>query len=64
MVPRFLPRGLAGLLYWWAVYPFHSWVFAGMLRGLAKAAGRPIVDGPDKYKPGATDVCRLPGVHR
>lgn len=63
MVPRFLPRGLAGLLYWWAVYPFHSWVFAGMLRGLAKATGRPIVDGPDKYKPGTADVCRLPGVH-
>lgn len=59
MVPRFLPRGLAGLFYWYAVYPFHAWVFAGMLRGLAKAVGRPIVGGPEKYAPGAADVCRL-----
>lgn len=61
MVPRFLPRGLAGLFYWWAVYPLHSWVFAGMLRGLAKATGRPVVDGPEKYRPGPADVCRLSG---
>lgn len=61
LVPRFLPRGVAGLLYWYAVYPFHAWVFNGMLRGLAKATGRPIVEGPEKYKPGMTDVCRLPG---
>lgn len=60
MVPRFLPRGLAGLFYWWAVYPLHAWVFAGMLRGLSKAMGRPIVEGPEKYKPGTADVCRLP----
>ena len=35
---RFLPRGLAGVLYWYAVLPFHNFVFAGMLRGIRQAA--------------------------
>lgn len=30
----FDPLGLAGLLYWYGVYPIHRWVFAGMLRGI------------------------------
>jgi hypothetical protein len=34
----FEPRGLAGLLYWYALYPLHSLIFAGMLRGVARAA--------------------------
>jgi hypothetical protein len=34
----FHPHGLAGQLYWWAVYPFHGVVFGGMQRGIAQAA--------------------------
>jgi uncharacterized protein YbjT (DUF2867 family) len=34
----FDPVGLFGLLYWYALYPLHSLVFAGMLRGIARAA--------------------------
>lgn len=34
----FDPVGLWGLIYWYGVYPIHSLVFAGMLRGLAKSA--------------------------
>ena len=34
----FDPVGLAGLLYWYGIYPLHSMVFDGMLRGIAKAA--------------------------
>jgi hypothetical protein len=34
----FEPRGLAGLAYWYALFPIHSLIFAGMLRGLAAAA--------------------------
>jgi uncharacterized protein YbjT (DUF2867 family) len=34
----FDPIGLQGLLYWYAVYPLHQLVFAGMLRGIARAA--------------------------
>lgn len=34
----FEPRGLAGLAYWYALYPVHGFVFGGMLRGIARAA--------------------------
>jgi hypothetical protein len=30
--------GLTGLAYWYALYPFHRFVFAGMLRGIASRA--------------------------
>ena len=32
------PRGLAGLAYWYLLYPFHRVVFAAMLRGIARAS--------------------------
>ncbi len=35
---RFMPRGLLGLLYWWAVVPLHHVVFEGMLGGICRAA--------------------------
>jgi uncharacterized protein YbjT (DUF2867 family) len=31
---RFRPRGLLGILYWYAVTPFHHFVFKGMLHGI------------------------------
>lgn len=31
----FEPRGLAGLLYWYVLYPVHVLIFRGMLRGIA-----------------------------
>jgi hypothetical protein len=37
---RFRPRGLAGLLYWYAVLPLHNIVFPGMLDGIRRAAER------------------------
>jgi uncharacterized protein YbjT (DUF2867 family) len=36
----FKPRGLAGLLYWYAVAPLHLYVFESMLRGIAREAMR------------------------
>lgn len=35
---RFLPRGLLGLMYWYAVLPLHAIVFTGMLRGIRRHA--------------------------
>jgi len=35
---RFKPHGLAGLLYWAAVLPFHGFVFRGMIRGIRRVA--------------------------
>lgn len=34
----FAPKGLLGLLYWYAIYPIHVIMFAGMLNRLAKGA--------------------------
>ncbi|HVB35149.1 MAG TPA: DUF2867 domain-containing protein [Patescibacteria group bacterium] len=34
----FEPLGLAGMLYWYGLYPAHRLIFAGMLRGIAQAA--------------------------
>ncbi|MFF0813634.1 SDR family oxidoreductase [Rhodococcus sp. NPDC003318] len=36
----FLPKGLAGRLYWYALVPFHRVIFTGMLENIAGAAGR------------------------
>jgi uncharacterized protein YbjT (DUF2867 family) len=35
---RFRPRGLLGLAYWYAVLPFHGFVFNQLLRGLKASA--------------------------
>ncbi len=45
---RFLPRGLVGLAYWYAVLPLHGLVFRGMLEGIRTAAEaqRPASAGP------------------
>jgi uncharacterized protein YbjT (DUF2867 family) len=36
----FDPTGLAGLLYWYGIYPLHAAVFRGMLAGIARSARR------------------------
>ena len=36
----FLPRGLGGTLYWYAVKPFHAFVFPTMLRNIVRSAKR------------------------
>lgn len=39
-IARFIPRGLTGLAYWYAVLPFHGFVFRGMLDGIRRSAER------------------------
>jgi uncharacterized protein YbjT (DUF2867 family) len=34
------PIGLAGLAYWYGIYPLHRLIFAGTLRGIARAAAQ------------------------
>jgi len=36
----FDPAGLAGLAYWYSLFPIHKWIFAGMLRRIAIGAQR------------------------
>jgi len=32
----FAPKGLLGLLYWYALYPFHGWIFGGLIEKIRK----------------------------
>jgi hypothetical protein len=41
----FDPAGLVGLLYWYALYPVHHWMFKGMLREIATRAEREAAGG-------------------
>ena len=34
------PKGLAGHMYWWSVWPFHGFVFGSMTRNITKAAAQ------------------------
>jgi len=34
----FEPKGLLGLLYWYALYPIHSLIFNGLIRKIADGA--------------------------
>lgn len=36
----FAPRGLSGLLYWYALWPFHKFIFDGLMRRLIERAER------------------------
>ncbi len=36
----FDPVGLSGLAYWYALYPLHQFIFAGMLRKIARLAAQ------------------------
>ena len=35
-IATFRPLGLAGRLYWFAVFPFHGYIFKGMIKGITK----------------------------
>ncbi len=47
---RFRPKGLFGILYWYAVTPFHAFVFNGLLKGIAEAADAAILKGPQRCR--------------
>jgi len=49
----FDPVGLFGLAYWYALYPLHQLVFAGMLRNVIRAGNR--LDGDAAASAEATD---------
>ncbi|MGQ9687213.1 MAG: SDR family oxidoreductase [Desulfobaccales bacterium] len=46
-VARFFPKGLGGILYWYALEPLHHWVYRGMLKALAQVVGKHILSGPE-----------------
>jgi uncharacterized protein YbjT (DUF2867 family) len=54
---RFVPRGMAGLAYWYSLYFPHHWLFRGMLRTIAKAVGKPVLDGPRPFTARVEAAC-------
>jgi len=60
LLSRFLPKGLAGLLYWYGTYPFHQWIFSGMLKAIAQSVGSPISNRPKRFTPKLQPKCTLP----
>ena len=39
----FAPRGLGGFLYWYALYPFHIFVFRGLIKAVARKAKEQVI---------------------
>jgi hypothetical protein len=60
MLSRFLPKGLLGILYWYGLYPFHQWIFYGMLKAIAKSIDKPIASEPERFTPKIATACSLP----
>jgi uncharacterized protein YbjT (DUF2867 family) len=60
LLSRFLPRGLAGILYWYVFYPFHEVVFFGMAKAMANATGKRICGRPHRFTPRIAGSCALP----
>ncbi len=34
----FIPKGLFGLAYWYALYPLHAWIFSGLIGAISRRA--------------------------
>ncbi|MCK5836557.1 MAG: SDR family oxidoreductase [Desulfobacula sp.] len=59
LLSRFLPKGLMGILYWYVLYPFHQYVFSGMLKGMVNSVGLKSVNHPERFTPKIARACSL-----
>jgi hypothetical protein len=59
LLARFRPRGLVGLVYWFTLFPFHEWIFGGMIRAIARVADARLVSTPRRFTPKVPQECRL-----
>jgi hypothetical protein len=55
----FDPLGLFGLIYWYGLYPFHRWIYVGLLRKIAEASLL-AADGNSSCAAGRDDAKPLP----
>ncbi|NDV19669.1 DUF2867 domain-containing protein [Pseudodesulfovibrio sp. JC047] len=46
MTAKFLPKGLTGILYWYAMYPFHGLLFKNILKNISDLAGTHLYQPP------------------
>ncbi|MGE4299948.1 MAG: SDR family oxidoreductase [Desulfovibrionaceae bacterium] len=50
MTARFLPRGLWGIVYWYAMGPAHTFIFKGVVRAIAQETGCRLTGGPERVR--------------
>lgn len=50
MTAKFLPKGLFGILYWYAMYPFHSIIFRNMIENISRHAGTHLYTPPHRIR--------------
>lgn len=61
---KFLPKGLAGLAYWYGLLVPHNLLFAGLLRGVARVVGARLVSPPQRFTPHLPGAFRRPTASR
>jgi hypothetical protein len=59
MVSRFLPRGIAGLVYWYGLLPIHDWLFKGTLLELVRSSSGKVCNGPVRFAVENAPQCRI-----
>ena len=59
LLSRFLPKGLLGILYWYAMYPLHAWLFSGLLKSIAGSIGKPAETAPQRFTSETDPTCLL-----
>ena len=60
LLARLQPRGLAGVIYWYAMFLPHLALFTGLVRGLARTAGVRVLSGPRRFTPAAAPLRQPP----
>ena len=50
MTAKFLPRGLTGILYWYAMYPFHVVLFKNIIENISELAGTHLYEHPQRIR--------------
>ncbi|MBU0517019.1 MAG: DUF2867 domain-containing protein, partial [Proteobacteria bacterium] len=60
MVGRFLPRGLWGIVYWYALMPVHDFIHGRLCRDIAQDTGRTVLAPPRKFTPTLGPTCQPP----
>jgi uncharacterized protein YbjT (DUF2867 family) len=55
----FKPKGIAGILYWYLLYPFHQWVFNQMSKGMTEKSGLKQITWPQQFEPVLATSCIL-----
>jgi uncharacterized protein YndB with AHSA1/START domain len=60
ILSRFMPSGVAGIMYWFALLPLHNIIFHHMLKNIARSTRMPIIKGPERITPRLKHACVLP----